>query len=1057
MFDIQASPLRAIRSLQPPRTWPIDLNKPLCPYDLHGTCNDDSCPYLHFSAYALGADKPQAEEPAADTTTITVTGPDATATTSTTSKAKGAAVGAAGGGAAVAATESSSVVAGKDNFNPWYLILNRSTPTPGYKSSIAHQGLWEHLRKWVGEFWDHHHAHPAAMKKHPLLLQAKDSLGAGRKAGSSLEPTHYLMQSGFLDPPSSSEDETRYYWQRDGENLSSSLKASRVAGVKLTDLRRRVEEHRDDIDAWLLLAFHTLIDSARFRYGDEGDEVVIISRQEVVSWFQSFRKEGKSPTAVKPALKILSRALDANANSAPLWLLYTHVLISAPNLGPEDTLTMLEEAAKRQVTCLEIWSACETFARGILIHLPTLVSFYDRSLTCLSTSGKDFGRVMVPMLLSRTSVLLRGGHVADGYLGLSSVLPMPSVDVSAFGGGDEKPSFPLKDIKSPKSKKYQCILWLAYTHLLAFGDLPEGISVFSWMDWHELSPRLARLCWARNHRKQLRAILRREPDRRSKLMMAFTACFASTKAEPSWVCLEGAHNSPEEEVAWILAWNYLLIEDILTGGSQTCPTLRELMVGVKREGESQSGKMIPPRVLVGLEEPTVLMTSMAVVWGDELGSHPDAWGMAERLLQQVVGRGPWAGQGEEGMCWASAMVLLARASRQLRECEGFAVWEVVHGLMEDVWSVLDGLVAGAKGGRRPVPEVDYTGYEQVAEDRSPRTVEAVLKDLMALRHAALVRLCKGLPEGQATPRRNACLRLYRALVAVRVDLAYRGPKEAMTTLAQVLEKHKGTQWLPADLRAILWTELVHLCLHHLESCGGIGAQDKRAGRGGKECNDLLGPMADFVRFVSQGACDLLTGHDSLAVMEETPSSVVMAVVSGARMAAYDQLIVKDFIEASLGQFWKAGSPHVQSLAVKSLLDLTPPASLGGALPAVHVLRPIYHLLARFEAAKSLGRGLAEMGSWRVRLEERIRSAAAQLMKRHPLVADDAWSHVYHATLVLGMAHAVVGGMHEAEGLTEIAMTMQPLASPAWLQLLRMDDAFGSRSNRRKQVVGVGHA
>jgi len=563
---------------------------------------------------------------------------------------------------------------------------------------------------------------------------------------------------------------------------------------------------------------------------------------------------------------------------------------------------------------------------------------------------------------------------------------------------------------------------------MAFGDLPEGMTQLAWMEMRQLCSRLRGLCWGHSHRNNLIKILCRDPSRRGKMMIAFTQFFTS-QGSTSWGRLAWSKMKIDDP-SWIMAWNYLVVEDILTEADRVCPELRELVCDVEKL-----------QVLVAVGEPTLIMTALVVIWGKDLGASPDAWSVADQLLPVLTGKGKWHGEGKEGMSWLTTTILLARTSRVLRECEGPDVLGVIKELLEEVWSIMEGLLTGDKGKRRPISEVDYLHGEG-----GPQNIELLIADLMTLRRDCLSSL--GLNrDGEGTqpassPHRNECHILYRTLTAIRVEMACSGGTSAIQTLIEVLEERKGTSWLPIHFRANLWLEVVNLYLDSITSeASGDGSTN--------------GIFDAAIRFISQGVQDLFPNQEPLVVKDQRPYSLTLALIRKGRVDAYDCLVAKEFLDTSLRMLESRYAMHIKAHSIKSLLDLIPPQTLGGPLPAIHVLRPVYHLLARYEAAKSLGEGLAEVGSWRPRLEERLRLAAIQLVRRHPLVGDEGALHLQYGALLLSLAHAVVGHITQSFSVAELAVVTRPLSSPGWLQLMRIDDVFGDgheeASMRRRQV------
>ncbi|EQC35998.1 hypothetical protein SDRG_06738 [Saprolegnia diclina VS20] len=413
----------------------IDPNKVLCPFELHGVCNDDQCNYQHERDYAVSS-----------STALQDLGrlhplPETDASASAES---------------IAAAWVSTVQAASAAASDVLFLRGSKAPT---KASGAHQAWMDFTQSLVS----------LRKMEYDLGLGYLDEDELPMPSPSPMTPRpHQQTSLRDADQDMEVDDDEDFLALPPAEPVAvlsgQRYHAKEYLQHAIHDLERQVALNPEDADAWVSLALMHL----DMELPPHLDDVGVVSSdahlrhvlQALRSRFHAASKE-KEDLALEKTLHVLSRALEIEANvyNKTLWRLYLA-------LYPDDATRqeLAQEALRFLPASRSLWL---TFLdRGRFESVGVAQVLYYRSIEKLLRHGDpDTSSAIVYALVLRLVALYVGaGQIAAAYSLLLSLLVPEKADAK-----------PLCFASFEFHVAEYCQLWLLLVHLDAFGRLPDNV------------------------------------------------------------------------------------------------------------------------------------------------------------------------------------------------------------------------------------------------------------------------------------------------------------------------------------------------------------------------------------------------------------------------------------------------------------------------------------------------------------------------------------------------------------------------------------------------------
>jgi hypothetical protein len=399
----------------------VDPHRALCPFELHGTCNDDECRFQHTRGI-LSSSK-EGAVPAASKTPA----PKARPPSPPMWKA-----------APPLPPLTSPALAIRDE--PLVLDdLDDEEPDPSPATMTPEPPALLPLNMGIEPL-----SPPPPTDADLSSFLAFSANGgehpAGGEAGEGGERNGVPFRRGQEDSDHGAH-EGRYFISTGGPRGD----ATPTEQMTVASLEARVGEAPGDVEAWVTLALHLMMGKAT-----GPDALVSVSVAEAVAWL----RDGGAPGEAKPAIRVLARALEANPHDHALLLLYCHAFVARATAPLEEKGETVMQALGGQgggAGELPLWRCCEAYHRQTRLDLPGLLSFYDTAVGCLGADAGQSARVRAWLGLSRAQALLRGGYAQEALHALAQARVM---------------------CPDPAARE---LLWLGDVGVRCFGELPPGI------------------------------------------------------------------------------------------------------------------------------------------------------------------------------------------------------------------------------------------------------------------------------------------------------------------------------------------------------------------------------------------------------------------------------------------------------------------------------------------------------------------------------------------------------------------------------------------------------
>ncbi|KDO29987.1 hypothetical protein SPRG_05176 [Saprolegnia parasitica CBS 223.65] len=444
---IEASPLRSLRSFRftPAfaQLYPttsvlsntfahrIDPTKVLCPFELHGVCNDDQCNYQHEREYAVSATTALHDlgrlHPLPET--------DAGATAES-----------------IAATWVETVQAASATASD---VLFLRGPKLQLKETQANQA-------WMG------------FTQSLLSLRKMEyEMGLGYldedepPAPSPSPGTPRMLQQSLREDDGDAMDEDEDFLALPPAEPVASMSGQRYHAKEylqhaIHDLERQVALNPEDADAWVSLSLMHLDLELPPHLDDVGAVSSDAHLRHVLQALRSrFQLTCKDDVALDKTLHVLSRALEVEANvyNETLWRLYLA-------LYPDDATRqeLAQEALRFLPASRALWLAFLERARFESVGVAQV--FYHRSIEKLLRHGDPHtsSAIVYTLVLRLVALYLGAGQTEAAFALLLSLLVPEKADAK-----------PLCFASFEFNVSEYCQLWLLLVHLDAFKRMPENV------------------------------------------------------------------------------------------------------------------------------------------------------------------------------------------------------------------------------------------------------------------------------------------------------------------------------------------------------------------------------------------------------------------------------------------------------------------------------------------------------------------------------------------------------------------------------------------------------